>query len=85
MDEKLEELRGELRPQEEGFLSAEETCERYGFSRSTWDRLWAQRTENGLEGIVVRLGRRLLIPPRDFEAWASQRGQLPGRGKRLAC
>tara|TARA_R110002072_G_scaffold301622_1_gene481766 strand:- start:1539 stop:1919 length:381 start_codon:yes stop_codon:yes gene_type:complete len=50
-------------------LTVKETCAAYGFSRSTWDRIWAERLQNGLEGLVFRLGSKLLIPVPEFERW----------------
>ena len=74
-------LAGHLKQRDEPrrALTIDEACESYGFSRSTWDREWAQRKQNGLEEVVVRLGSRLYLPLPEFDDWFRRM-----RGPRLA-
>ena len=55
-------------------VSVREACERWGFSRSTWDR-WLADRESGLREVVVQAGRRVLVPVVEFEGWLRSRGE----------
>lgn len=71
LEARLSEL--EARPGEAArCVSVREACERWGFSRSTWDR-WLADRESGLREVVVQAGRRVLVPVAEFEGWLRSR------------
>lgn len=53
---------------EQRCVSVDEACERWGFSRSSWDRWLADRT-SGLREVVIPVGSRVLVPVNEFDGW----------------
>jgi hypothetical protein len=80
----LEALRAQCR-EERRCLTVSETCKRYGFSRSTWDRYLANRT-SGLWALLEpwRVGQRLRVPIKEFEHWWTSPRRHSAFGPRLA-
>lgn len=57
------------------FLTVNEVCERYGFSRSTFYRMLAD-PQSGLRSVVLRIPPpwgRIRVPEDEFEAWLKKR------------
>lgn len=60
-------------------VSVDEACERWGFSRSSWDRWLADRA-SGLREVVIPAGSRVLVPVSEFEGWMrARRDRSPRR------
>ena len=58
------------------YVSVDETCERFGFSRRSFYR-WLALPETGLAEVVVRVPPphgRIRVPVRRFEEWLHGRG-----------
>jgi hypothetical protein len=58
------------------FLTVVETCQRYGVSRATFDRM-LRDPQSGLAEVVVRVPPvtgRVRVPVRAFEDWLRARG-----------
>lgn len=64
------------------YLSVNETCEKYGFSRGTFDRM-LRDPKSGLVDVVVRVPPvtgRVKVPTVAFEAWLNGRGKARRSG-----
>jgi membrane-bound lytic murein transglycosylase B len=64
-------------PADPEYLSVNETCARYGFSRGTFDRM-LRDASSGLADVVVRVPPvtgRVKVPTAAFEAWLRARPQ----------
>lgn len=70
IDRRLEQF--EQLEHDDEVLKVKEVCQRYRFSRSTWDT-WLADTRSGLENVIFRVGREIRIPKTEFEAWLAKR------------
>ncbi|MBL4849368.1 MAG: helix-turn-helix domain-containing protein [Planctomycetes bacterium] len=78
VDQRLEEFAVHLEMGLDRRLTVAEACEYYRIGRSTFDRLHAD-PDSGLREVVLRFGRRIVVPERAFEQWLRSRSPRPRR------